>query len=115
MARYTGLFVVAVPMDRLRQLVIDILQSNGCNIMYDSENYVMAREIPGQIAVSKLVTVEVMIDRPTDETQAIRMNFLLKNDELPLHTDNHCRQMFNLIQYAIEHNRQWHLVESTVN
>lgn len=115
MARYTGLFVVAVPIDRLRQLVIDILESCNCAIIYDTGDYLMARESTGQVSFSKLVTVEVIIDRPVDENEAIRMNFLLKNEELPLHADNHCRQMFNLIQYAIEHNRQWHLVESTVS
>lgn len=115
MARYTGLFIVAVPIDRLRQLLIDVLESCNCEIIYDTGDYMMAREVPGHIAYPKLVKVEVLIDRQNDETDEIRMNFVIKNEELPLHADNHCRQMFNLIQQTIEQNRQWRVVESTIS
>ncbi|MBD1937833.1 hypothetical protein [Microcoleus sp. FACHB-68] len=115
MARYTGLFIVAVPIDRLRQLLIDVLESCSCEIIYDTGDYIMAREVPGQISYTKLVKVEVLIDRPNGENDEIRMNFVTKNEELPLHADNHCRQMFNQIQQAIERNRQWHVVESTIS
>ena len=72
----------------------------------------MAREIPGRIAFAKLVTVEVLIDKSTATSQEVRMNFVIKNEELPLQVDNHCRQMFEMVQEAVAANRHWQLVES---
>jgi len=56
--------------------------------------------------------VEVLIDKSTATAQEVRMNFVIKNEELPLHLDNHCRQMFDMVQEAVAENRHWQLVES---
>lgn len=114
MARYTGLFIVAVPIERLRQLAIDVLESCGCNIIYDSGEYMMARELPGQVPFGKLVTVEVLINRSNNNEREIRMNIVMKNEELPIYNDNHCRQIFDRVQQSITQNRQWQLVESAI-
>lgn len=114
MARYTGLFIVAVPIDRLRQLLIDVLESCSCEIVYNTGDYVMARELPGRVSFAKLVRVEVIVDRPNDNKEEFRMNLVMKNEELPLNFDNHCRQMFDLLEQAITQNRQWRLVESAI-
>lgn len=74
----------------------------------------MAREIPGRVAFAKLVTVEVLIDKSTATAQEVRMNFVIKNEELPLQVDNHCRQMFEMVQEAVAENHHWQLVESVV-
>jgi hypothetical protein len=42
------------------------------------------------------------------------MNFVIKNEELPLQVDNHCRQMFDLVQEAVAENKHWQLVESVI-
>ncbi|MBD0363559.1 MAG: hypothetical protein ICV55_12440 [Coleofasciculus sp. C3-bin4] len=112
MARYTCSFTVAVSLDRLQQSLIEVLQSCNFDIIYDTGDYLMAREIPGRIAFAKLVTVEVLIDKSTATAQEVRMNFVIKNEELPLHLDNHCRQMFDMVQEAVAENRHWQLVES---
>ena len=72
----------------------------------------MAREIPGRVAFAKLVTVEVLIDKSTATSQEVRMNFVIKNEELPLQVDNHCHQMFDMVQEAVAENRYWQLVET---
>jgi hypothetical protein len=72
----------------------------------------MAREIPGRVAFAKLVTVEVLIDKSTATDQEVRMNFVIKNEELPLQVDNHCHQMFYQVQNAVAKNTHWQLVES---
>lgn len=72
----------------------------------------MAREFPGRVSFAKLVTVEVLIDKSTATSQEVRMNFVIKNEELPLQVDNHCHQMFNMVQDAVAANRYWQLVES---
>ena len=42
MARYTGFFIVAVPIDRLRQSLIEILESCNLDIIYNTGDSVMA-------------------------------------------------------------------------
>jgi uncharacterized protein (DUF39 family) len=112
MARYTCSFTVAVPLDRLRQLLAESIQTCNFDIIYDTGDYIMARESPGGVPFAQLVTVEVLIDKTIATDTETRMNFVVKNEELPLQVDNHCRQMFNLINQSIVSNRHWHLVES---
>lgn len=111
MARYTCSFIIAVPLEDLQPSLIEVLQSCNFDIIYDTGDYLMARESPGQVAFSKLVTVEVLIDRTTATDEEVRMNFVVKNEELPLQVDNHCRQMFDWVQEAITENGQWQLLE----
>ena len=114
MARYTSLFTVAVSFDRLKQLLTDILRSCSMDIIYSSEDYLVAREVPGHVSFSRLVTVEVLIERPVQDP-AVRMNFVVKNEELPLKSENHCREIFNLVNRAVAENRQWRLIASAAS
>lgn len=114
MARYTCSFTVAAPVEHLRLLLVEVLQSCDLDVIYDTGDYIMAREIPGQVSFSKLVTVEVLIDRTTATETETRMNLVIKNEELPLQIDNHCYQIFQLVNQAIIENRNWQLVESVV-
>lgn len=72
----------------------------------------MARELPGQVSIAKLVTAEVLFEKNTGSDCEVRMNFTIKNEELPLQTNNHCRQMFELVSNSIANNRNWRLLES---
>lgn len=115
MARYTSLFTVAVSLDSLQRLLIELLQACNFDIIYDTGDYLMARETPGQVSFAKLVTVEVLIDRFPNSDDEVRMNFVVKNEELPLKVDNHCRQIFNEVNRAISESRQWQLIESVAS
>jgi hypothetical protein len=112
MARYTCSFTIAVSLELLQPTLMELLQSCNFDIIYDTGDYIMAREIPGRVAFAKLVTVEVLIDKSTATSQEVRMNFVIKNEELPLQVDNHCHQMFYLVHEAVAENRHWQLVES---
>jgi hypothetical protein len=112
MARYTCAFTVAVALDCLQQALIEVLQSCKFDIIYDTGDYLMARERPGQVAFAKLVTVEVLIDRSMGTSDGIRMNFVVKNEELPLQDDNHCHRMFYLVQQAVAEESHWQLLET---
>ena len=114
MARYTSSYKVALPIDRLRQLLLEVLNTCSLVILYETIDYVMAREKTGQVPFAKLVTVEILIDHTTATPTETRMNLVMKNEELPLQLDNHCHQIFNLVNQAIINNRQWQLVESAV-
>lgn len=112
MARYTCLFTVATAVNRLQPMLGELLESCNFDVIYQTEDYLMAREVPGQVTYSKLVTVEVLIDRTTATEREVRMNFVIKNEELPLQIDNHCRQMFNLVSQAIADSKHMQLIEA---
>lgn len=112
MARYTCSLTMAVDVERLRQLLSEVLLSCNLDVQYDRSNYVMAREHLGQVSFSKLVKVEILIDKSTTTESVTRMNLVAKNEELPLQVDNHCSQIFNLVKQAIADNRQWQLLET---
>ena len=112
MARYTCSFIVAASLERLQQSLIEVLQSCNFDIIYDTGDYLMARETPGRVSFAKLVTVEVLIDKSLATPQEMQMNFVVKNEELPLQLDNHCHQMFQVVQSAITQNLNWQLVEN---
>ncbi|KAB8316352.1 MULTISPECIES: hypothetical protein [Nostocales] len=112
MARYTCSFILSVPLDQLQPLLVELLQDCNLDVQYYTADYIMAREIPGHISFLKLVTVEALIDKSTATETETRMSIVIKNEELALQRDNHCRQMFEYVKQAIEDCRHWHLIES---
>ncbi|MDF5728800.1 MAG: hypothetical protein PUP92_12430 [Rhizonema sp. PD38] len=112
MARYTCSFIISVPINDLQPLLVELLQDCNLDVQYYTADYIMAREIPGNVSFSKLVTVEALIDKSTATDTGTRMSIVIKNDELPLQLQNHCQQMFEFIKQAIEDCRYWHLIES---
>ncbi|MEB3337027.1 MAG: hypothetical protein VKJ46_06165 [Leptolyngbyaceae bacterium] len=111
MARYTCLFTVETPSEGLHQSLARTLESCNMDIIYDTGDYMMAREVPGQVSFSKLVTVEILIDKSMPHERETRMNFVIKNEELPLQVDNHCRQVFEQVTEAVTTSDEWHLIE----
>ncbi len=80
--------------------------------IYEIEDYMMAREIPGRVSFAKLVTVEVLIDITNATEEAVTLSFVVKNEELPLNSNNHCRQIFDLLRLGIEQHQDWHPITS---
>ncbi|AOX01022.1 hypothetical protein BJP34_17640 [Moorena producens PAL-8-15-08-1] len=111
MARYTRSIKITIPLDRLLPLLIEVLKSCDFEILYESDDYIMARESPGNISFTKLVTVDVLIDKSKATDQQVPINFVVKNEELPLQVNNHCRQMFELLQEAVNNNPDWQVAE----
>jgi hypothetical protein len=107
MARYTSSFNAGVPVKTAHQNLVEILGSCGCEVIYETEEYLMAREKPGNVSYSKLVTVEALIDATKATETHVKVNIVAKNEELPLQLDNHCRQFFNSIATAIAANKSW--------
>ncbi|MEL6224594.1 MAG: hypothetical protein AAFQ57_11860 [Cyanobacteria bacterium J06626_14] len=108
MARYTSFYKSMTSSNDLKRFIFDMLSACDFDVIYDREDYVYAREVPGGVDYAKLVTVEVLIDPPKSSViqdsvdDAFRMNFVVKNEELPLRNDNHCRRKFNLVNEAIQ-------------
>ncbi|NJP10242.1 MAG: hypothetical protein HC866_12810 [Leptolyngbyaceae cyanobacterium RU_5_1] len=115
MARYTGLFKVTASINGFHQLLSEILESCNFSIIYHAGDYLMAREVPGNVAFHQLVTVEVLVDKTTATEREVQMNIVIKNEELPLQVDNHCRQKFNQVSQAIVDAHQWKLIETAAS
>ncbi len=99
-------------MQQLQPLLNQTLKSCNLDVIYATDDYLMAREVPGNVAFPKLVTVEVLIDKTTATDKETRMNFVIKNEELPLQVENHCRKMFNLVNQTITDDQGWNLIET---
>ena len=110
MARYLCSYLVKVSLGELKPLLDKLLENCQFETIYQTLDYIMAREIPGKINFSKLVTVEVLIDSTTAREQEVQVNLVVKNDELPLQTNNHCRQIFEKLQQVLGEDHQWKLI-----
>ena len=111
MSRYTGWFVLDAQSRNLLPTLTETLRGCDLNVVYRSEDYLMAREIPGSVPLSRfnrLVTAEILVERYPN--QQVRLQVVAKNEELPLHRDNHCQQVFEKIRAAISNNQNWELV-----
>ncbi len=115
MARYTGLFKITAPSTNLQQPLSKVLEACNFDVVYQAGDYMMAREVPGDVAFQKLVTVEVLVDRTNELDHQIQMQMVIKNEELPLQSNNHCQQMFQRISQAIAEANHWKLIETVAS
>ena len=117
MARYTSLYRSGIfPVTHLRQCLSELLESCNFAVIYEDSAYLVARERPGGVAFSKLVTVEVLFGTPgsmetSSGEDALQMNVVVKNEELPLSANNHCRQKFNLVTQVVSSRHGLQLIE----
>ena len=106
MARYTYLFTITDSFDNFRHSLTQILKSCDFDVIYDAGDYVMAREVAGDVSFSKLVIAEVLVNTSSDTSGLANpttfLSLIVKNEELPLYLDNHCQQKFTLLQQKIK-------------
>lgn len=101
MARYTTSLPVSTATVRLRDSIITTLQSCGLSMVYETKDYLVAKEQPGGVPFAKLATIEVLINPPTVAAESTWVNLVVKNEELPLSRNNHCEQVFSTVNQAI--------------
>jgi hypothetical protein len=112
MSRYVCHFSVNLPLANLRSALRKLVETCGLETIYDLDDYLMAREIPGRVSFAKLVTTEVLIDTTHSTPTAVRLSFVVKNEELPLKSNNHCRQIFDLLRSTIAQQVDWQPISS---
>lgn len=112
MARYTCSYIVKTSLKEVETLLNELLKACDFEVIYHTLDYMMAREIPGKVPFAKLVTVEALIDSTTATKNEVQLSLVVKNDELPLQINNHCRQLFEGVQQVIADDYNWQLVES---
>lgn len=105
MARYTTLFKAASPLDNLRQMLADTLASCELDLIYQNNEYLVAKERPGGVKPARLATIEVLISPPTMAEPVAKVNLVVKNEELALKQNNHCQKIFELVNNAISRSR----------
>jgi hypothetical protein len=111
MARYAGFFVVRVSLENLRQILIKILEESQLKIIYDKGESIMAREVTGKVSMSQLVTVEFGIKNEVDDAE-FKLNFVFTNNELPLHENNHCQEVFDALSTLIINFPEWQVLDA---
>jgi hypothetical protein len=112
MSRYVCHFLVNLSSQNVRSPLRKLLETCGLETIYEVEDYLMAREIPGLVSFAKLVRAEVLIDVTNATQNSVKLSFVLKNEELPLQQNNHCRQVFDLLRYTLAHNYDWEPISS---
>ncbi|NEO55986.1 MAG: hypothetical protein F6K54_24700 [Okeania sp. SIO3B5] len=111
MARYNGVFTIAVDVENLLLILTDILNSCGFEVAHIQGSYLMASEVHSQVIFSQLVTLDINVGIVTN-TEKIKINLVARNEEIPLKSDNHCRQKFDLLTQSIIENPNWEFIDS---
>ena len=105
MARYTCSYHVGLSEKEMIASLKEILSECDLNLTYETGGYIMAKEKPGNVAFPKLV--EILYDRTKLNKESIQVDFVAKNEELPLQTKNHCFTLFKDIQSIINKKQPW--------
>lgn len=104
MARYTCSTAVSQPLDNIFSKLRTFLDGNGLEVLFFQKDCLIAREHPGQVAIAKLVTIEVVVDNALDSANAKQMDVVVTNEELPFHRQNHCFQIFKKLSELLNTN-----------
>ncbi len=107
MARYTCSFVVNASLQEVPVLLSQILEACDFRVVFEATDYVMAKESPGKVSLSELVSVQVLIESTLAKKNEVPVTFVVKNDQLPLNPNNHCQQRFQELQTTLNQNQQW--------
>lgn len=101
MARYTNFFMTSAPQEEVHKGLVSALEGCDLNLVYQDPVYIVAKEKPGQVSFAQLTTVELLINPPTIEMGGAKIDLVVKNEELPLRQQNHCREVFDQVNQAI--------------
>jgi hypothetical protein len=112
MSRYVCHFSVNLSSQQVRSPLKKLVEACGLETIHEVEDYLMAREIPGRVSFARLVTAEVLIDVTNATQETVKLSFVVKNEELPLNSNNHCRQVFDALRLAIAHHYDWQPISS---
>jgi len=106
MARYAATLLVIATENHIRTGIREALTSTGFELVFESNDYLMAREIPGQVKFSLLTSAEILIDLKYSKSEA-SLVIIVKNEQLPLNKDNHCQTVFDRLKQTLIDYDQW--------
>ncbi|AZB71756.1 hypothetical protein [Synechococcus elongatus] len=111
MARYTCSTTVEIPLGLLYPVLHETLEACNLSILHDSADYLVAREPAGKVPFSQLVVTEVLVNTSMAQGDRISLQFICKNEELPLKSNNHCQQVFRRLSDRLQQTDEWKLVD----
>lgn len=110
MARYTRSLSVALSLSNCLTQLKAVLESCDLEALFSKEDCIIAREKPGKVPFAKLVTIEVLVDSTRATSHVTNMDVVVKNEELPLQSNNHCFQIFDQFSQAIDQHSGWKVI-----
>lgn len=110
MARYTCSYKFPVSTQQIYSIMTEIFDSCQLQIEFQSNDYIMAKEIKNKIYYSHLVKVDVMINLFNINQNSTTINLIVQNEELALNKDNHAREKLEEIQQTIAQKYQGELL-----
>ncbi|MEM6450660.1 MAG: hypothetical protein AAF703_10140 [Cyanobacteria bacterium P01_D01_bin.105] len=85
----------------ISQMLVSAIEACDLNLVYNDPVCIVAKERPGKVAFAQLATIELLISPPTAEHGGAKIDLVVKNEELPLRAQNHCKEVFGEIDQAI--------------
>lgn len=110
MARYTRSLSVALSLSNCLTQLKAVLESCDLEALFSKEDCIIAREKPGKVPFAKLVTIEVLVDSTRATSNVTNMDVVVKNEELPLQSNNHCFQIFDQFSQTINQHSGWQVI-----
>lgn len=110
MARYTRSLSVALSLSNCLPQLKAVLESCHLEVLFSKEDCIIAREKPGKVPFAKLVTIEVLVDSTRATSNITNMDVVVKNEELPLQSNNHCFQIFDQLSQTIDQHSGWQVM-----
>lgn len=101
MARYTSFFMTGSSPEDISKALVSALEACDLNLIYQNRVCIVAKEKPGGVSLSQLATIELLISPPTGKNGDSKIDLIVKNEELPLRTQNHCQEIFSRVNQAI--------------
>lgn len=106
MARYAATLLVIATENHIRTGIRQALTNNGFELVFESHDYLMAREVPGQVKFSLLTSAEILIDLKYSKSEA-SLVMIVKNEQLPLNENNHCKAVFDRLKQTLTECAEW--------
>jgi hypothetical protein len=115
MARYTRSLSIALPLQDCLTQIKAVLENCNLEVLFSKEDCIIARERPGQVPFAKLVAIEVLVDSTRATKDITSMEVVVKNEELPLQSNNHCFQIFDHLSQSLNQHSGWRLLLDEVD
>lgn len=101
MARYTNFFMTGASSEEISRALVSALEACKLTLIYQDPVCIVAKEQPGKVPFAQIATIELLISPPTVESGGSKIDLVVKNEELPLRAQNHCKEIFTQVNQAI--------------
>ena len=101
MARYSVSYRFPVSAAQIYALITQIMEECQLQVEFQGNDYMMAKEKPGELAFPKLVNVDIMVNLTYATPEQVPVDLVVRNEELALKNDNHAWKKFEQVKQLI--------------